>query len=58
MTTKSKLALSTIKKALVRAVTNHGHDYFCSAARGMESDCHCGWTKIKALAKSFEPKSK
>ena len=38
-----------LKAALKRAVKSHGHDYQCSAVRGMESDCHCGWNEIKRM---------
>jgi hypothetical protein len=46
--------LDTVSKALVRAVNKHGHDFHCSAARGLESECHCGWVEIKNLAKTLE----
>jgi hypothetical protein len=43
-------SVQKLKAALKRAVTSHGHDYHCSAVRGMERDCHCGWLEIKQLA--------
>ena len=43
-------AYDELQQALVRAVTQHGHHYQCSAVRGMERDCHCGWLEVKALA--------
>jgi hypothetical protein len=46
-----------MRDALIRAVKNHGHDYNCSAARGMESDCHCGWLEVKQLVKKLEAKT-
>lgn len=45
--------IKDLEKALVRAVENHGHDFHCSASRGLESECHCGWTKLKAFAKTI-----
>lgn len=39
--------------ALVLAVTRQGHKWGCSAGRGMERDCTCGWTDLKELAKSI-----
>ena len=44
--------------ALKRAVEKHGHDYQCSAVRGMESECHCGWNKVREMAKSFKTRKK
>lgn len=38
-----------LKVALVRAVEDHGHHYQCSAVRGMERDCHCGWLEVREL---------
>lgn len=43
--------IQELEKALVRAVKDHGHSYNCSAARGMERDCHCGWLEIKEMVK-------
>jgi len=43
--------IKALEKALERAVTKHGHDYHCSASRGLESECTCGWTEIKAMVK-------
>lgn len=40
-----------LRDALKRAVKEHGHKYNCSAARGMERDCHCGWLEVKELVK-------
>lgn len=37
--------------ALILAVEKQGHAWGCSAGRGMERDCTCGWTDVKALAK-------
>jgi hypothetical protein len=39
--------------ALVLAVIRQGHKWGCSAGRGMERDCTCGWTEVKELAKSI-----
>jgi hypothetical protein len=41
--------------ALVLAVERQGHKWGCSAGRGMERDCTCGWTDVKELAKSITP---
>jgi hypothetical protein len=38
-----------LEAALSRAVGDHGHDYDCSAVRGMERDCHCGWAEVKKM---------
>lgn len=48
---KMRARIKALEKALERAVTKHGHDYHCSAARGLESECHCGWVEIKAMVK-------
>lgn len=45
-----RTTVQELRKALKRAVYNHGHDLHCSAARGMERDCHCGWLEVKTLA--------
>ena len=45
-----RVTKAALIKALNRAVWEHGHRNDCSAARGMESDCHCGWTEIRKLA--------
>lgn len=42
--------IKKLENALVRAITAHGHDSNCSAARGMERDCHCGWLEVKQMA--------
>lgn len=52
---KKKPTYTQVKKALVRAFENHGHEYFCSAARGMESDCHCGWLEVRELVGELIP---
>lgn len=44
-----------LEAALVQAVRAHGHDYKCSAARGLESECHCGWTSIRKMADRISP---
>lgn len=54
---KKRRELKELKTALLRAVDEHGHKYNCSAARGMESDCHCGWLEVRELAKTLRPKS-
>jgi len=48
---KMRARIKALEKALERAVTKHGHDYHCSASRGLESECTCGWTEIKAMVK-------
>ena len=45
-----KATVANLRRALLRAVKAHGHDWNCSAARGMEHDCHCGWVEVKKLA--------
>lgn len=49
----TKIRLPALKKALVRAFESHGHKYNCSAARGMESDCTCGWQEIREMVKQI-----
>lgn len=43
-----------LERALVHAVNKRGHDDYCSAKRGLDSECHCGWVKIKAMVKEIE----
>jgi len=45
--------LQELEAALVRIVTHHGHKYTCSAVRGMERDCTCGWLEIRELVKTI-----
>ena len=52
---KNRQRTKDLEKALVRAVTHHGHHYTCSAARGMERDCTCGWLKIREMVKAIDP---
>ena len=40
-----------LRDALKLAVKQKGHHYQCSALRGMERDCHCGWLEVKELVK-------
>lgn len=42
-----------MRQALLRAYDDHGHRYNCSAARGMNSDCTCGWLKVMELVKQM-----
>lgn len=42
-----------LRDALQRAFKEHGHKYNCSAARGMERDCTCGWLEVRDLVKSY-----
>ena len=52
----TQLALEEVqqlRKALKRAVSQCGHVYNCSAARGSERDCTCGWTAAKELARKL-----
>lgn len=42
-----------LENALLRAYSDHGHKYNCSAARGMESDCTCGWLEIRQMVKAI-----
>lgn len=51
---KKYLRIKELEKALKRAVEKHGHDFHCSASRGLESECHCGWVEIKAMAKAIK----
>lgn len=51
MAAKLRAEIRRLERALVRAVNKHGHDYQCSAARGMERDCHCGWLEIREMVK-------
>jgi hypothetical protein len=44
-----------LRDALVLAVSLQGNKWGCSAGRGMERDCTCGWTDLKALAKTYAP---
>jgi len=46
--------LKDLRKALKRAVEHHGHEFTCSARMGMESDCTCGWARIKQMAKEIK----
>ncbi len=46
-------APNRLEKAFLRAYSDHGHRYNCSAARGSESDCTCGWLEVMQLAKSL-----
>lgn len=55
MAREQKITMDVLKKALIRVVKHHGHYYHCSAWRGLESECHCGWIEIKALAKQISP---
>lgn len=48
---KDKLTMPMMKKALVRAVDEHGHKWGCSARMGMERDCHCGWLEVREIVK-------
>jgi hypothetical protein len=50
----NKLTIKMLKKALVRAFENHGHKYNCSAARGMECDCTCGWLEIREIVQRIQ----
>lgn len=43
-----------LRKHLKRAMRQHGHEYNCSAARGSERDCTCGWTDAKAFAEKLK----
>lgn len=47
-----------LKKALIRAVNAHGHYFHCSAARGVDSDCSCGWVEIQKLVARITPVKK
>jgi len=52
---RNRRRIKELERALMRAVNEHGHKYNCSAARGMERDCHCGWLEVRELVKSFTP---
>lgn len=45
---------SALKIALLRAVNSPGHWDNCSAKHGLDSECHCGWVSVQALAKKLE----
>lgn len=45
--------IELLQSALKRAVKQCGHEYNCSAARGSEQDCTCGWTAAKELARNL-----
>jgi len=49
-----KLTIQMLKKALSRAFENHGHKYNCSAARGMERDCTCGWLEVREIVQRIQ----
>lgn len=49
-----KLTIQMLKKALIRAFENHGHKYNCSAARGMERDCTCGWLEVREIVQRIQ----
>lgn len=51
--TTARGKLKQLRKALKRAVEHHGHHYTCSARMGMESDCTCGWTEIRQIARDI-----
>jgi hypothetical protein len=43
-----------LRQALLRAFDQHGHPYNCSAARGMESECICGWLEVRQLVEQMK----
>ena len=52
--TRLRAQIADLEKALVRAVTEHGHEWGCSAGRGMERDCHCGWLEVREMVKRIQ----
>lgn len=50
---KLRERIAVLEKALIRACGTNGHTFHCGAARGLESECHCGWVEIKQLVKSL-----
>lgn len=40
--------------ALIQTYGRPQHDYYCSAVRGMESDCHCGLSELRAELKAMD----
>ena len=55
---KRKPTTGSLKAALIRAFDQHGHRYNCSAARGMERDCTCGWLEVRELVEKIRPPDK
>lgn len=45
--------ITKLRRALKRAASQCGHVYNCSAARGSERDCTCGWAEVKELARNL-----
>lgn len=50
---KMRARIKELEKALVRACELRGHRFHCSASRGVESECDCGWSAIEAMAKKI-----
>lgn len=54
VTSLTRNYVKSLEVALVRAAMEHGHKWGCSAARGLDSECTCGWVAVKQLARSIQ----